>query len=54
MSENAYLREFSAQVSQIVFLAYLTVLRFITSLWAEMSEDSYLCDFSAKYHKWCF
>ena len=26
MSENSYLREFSAQVSQIVFLADLTVL----------------------------
>ena len=25
MSENSYLREFSAQVSQIVFLAELTV-----------------------------
>ena len=26
MSENSYLRDFSAQVSQIVLLAYLTVL----------------------------
>ena len=25
MSENSYLRDFSAQVSQIVFLAWLTV-----------------------------
>ena len=27
MSENSYIRHFSAQVSQIVFLSYLTVLR---------------------------
>ena len=27
MWENSYLRHFSAQVSQSVFLAYLTVLR---------------------------
>ena len=25
MSENSYIRDFSAQVSQIVFFAYLTV-----------------------------
>ena len=29
MSENSYLHEFCAQVSQIVFLADLTVLRII-------------------------
>ena len=54
MSENSYLRDFSAQVSQIVFLAYLTVLRLITTVWAELAEDSYLRNFSAKYHKSCF
>ena len=48
MSENSYLREFSAQVSQIVFLAYLTVLRFITTVWPEMSESSNLRDFSVQ------
>ena len=37
ISENSYLRDFSAQVSQIVFLAYLTVLRLITTVWPEMS-----------------
>ena len=37
---NSYLREFSARVSQIVFLAYLTVLRLITTVWPEMSENS--------------
>ena len=48
ISENSYLRDFSAQVSQIVFVAYLTVLRLITTVWPEMSETSYLRDFSAK------
>ena len=36
MSQNSYLREFCAQVSQIVFLADLTVLRLITTVWAKM------------------
>ena len=48
MSENSYLRDFSAQVSQIVFLAYLTVLALISAVWLEMSENSYLRDFSAQ------
>ena len=47
-SENSYLRHFSAQVSQIVFLAYLTVLRLITTVWPKMSENSYLRHFSAQ------
>ena len=34
-SENSYLREFIAQVSQIVFLADLTVLRNITTVWTK-------------------
>ena len=46
--ENTYLRDFTAQVSQIVFLAYLTVLWFITTVWSQMSENSYLRDFSAQ------
>ena len=46
MSENSYLRHFSAQVSQIVFLAYLTILRLITTVCPEMSENSYLRHFS--------
>ena len=33
MSDNSYLSVFSAQASQIIFLAYLTVLRFITTVW---------------------
>ena len=48
MLENSYLRNFSAQVSQIVFLACLTALRFITTLWHDISEKSYLRDFSAQ------
>ena len=37
MSENSYHREFSAEVSQIVFLVDLTVLRLITIVWAKTS-----------------
>ena len=48
MSENSYLHRFSSQVSQIVFLAYLTILRLITTVWPEMSENSYLHHFSAQ------
>ena len=47
-SENSYLHHFSAQVSQIVFLAYLTVLRLFTTVWPKMSENSYLRPFSAQ------
>ena len=39
MSENSYLREFSAKVSQVPFLAFLTDLRLINSVEAEMSEN---------------
>ena len=48
MSENSYFRDLSAQVSQNVFLAYLTVLRLITTLWRELSENSYFREFSAQ------
>ena len=48
MSENSFLRQISAQVSQSVFLAYLTVLRLTTIVWPEMSENSYIRDFSAQ------
>ena len=48
MSENSYLRHFNAQISQIVFLPYLTVLRLITTVLPEMSENSYICDFNAQ------
>ena len=48
MSENSHLHHLSAQVSQIVFFAYLTILRFIRTVWLEMSENSYLRHFSAQ------
>ena len=48
MSQNSYLHHFSAQVSQIVFFAYLTILRLITTVWPEMSENSYLHHLSAQ------
>ena len=48
MSQNSYLHHFSAQVTQIVFFAYLTILRIITTVWPEMSENSYLRTFSAQ------
>ena len=44
MSQNSYLREFCKQVSQIVFLVDLTVLRLITTVWRKMSQNSYLCE----------
>ena len=51
MSENSHLHHLSAQVSQMVFFAYLTVLRFITTVWPEMSENSLLRTSVHKYHK---
>ena len=36
MSQNSYLREFCAQVSQMVFLADLTILRLL-----ELYEQNY-------------
>ena len=46
MSENSYLHHLGAQLSQIVIFPYLTVFRFITTVWPEMSEKSYLRHFS--------
>ena len=48
MSQNSYLRKFCAQVSKVVFLADLTVLRLITTAWTKMSQNSYLREFSAQ------
>ena len=53
MSQNAYLREFYAQVSLIVILADLTVLRLITTLWAKMSQNHISTSSVHKYHKTC-
>ena len=47
-SQNSYLHEFYAQVSQNVFLADLTVFRPNASLWAKMSQNSYLHEFCAQ------
>ena len=54
MWENSYLHHFSAQVSQIVFLAYLTVLRVSTPVKPKMSENSYLHHFSAQVSQFVF
>ena len=54
MSENSYLRHFSAQVSQIVLLTYLTILRLFTLGRLEMSENSYLRHFSAQVSQMLF
>ena len=51
MSQNSYLREFCALMSQIVFLADLTVLRLITTVLAETSKNSYLLEFCAQWFK---
>ena len=51
MSRNSYLREFCAQVSQIVFQADLTVLSLIRNLSSKMSQNSYLREFCAQVAK---
>ena len=48
MLKHPYFREISAQVSQIMFLEDLTVLRLFTNVWTKMSENSYLREFSAQ------
>ena len=48
MSEKSYIRELSAQVTQTVFLADMTVSRLITTVWAKISENSNLRDFGAQ------
>ena len=44
--KNSYIRDFSAQVSQIVFWRHLTVLRLITTVWAKTWKMSYVREFS--------
>ena len=44
----SYLCELSAQVSQIVYSAHLTVLRLFTTVWAKTSKSTYLREFSAQ------
>ena len=48
MSQNSYLHELCAHLSQIVFLADLTFLQLITTVWTKMSENWYLCEFCAQ------
>ena len=45
MSQNSYLREFYKQVSHVVFLVDLTVLRLITTVWGKLSQILYLPEF---------
>ena len=44
MSQNSYLRELCEQVSQLVFLADVTVLRLITTVLAKISQIMFLVE----------
>ena len=46
--KTTYLREIFAQISQIVFLADLTILQLNTTVWVKMSQNSYLRKFCAQ------
>ena len=48
MSQNSDLRKDCAQLSQIVFLADMNVLRLNTTLWAKFSQNAYLSEFCAQ------
>ena len=48
MSQNSYLSEFCAQVSQIVFLADLTALGLIRTVLVKKLQNSYLREFCAQ------
>ena len=48
MSQNSYLRELCAQVSQNVFLADLNVSRRSLTAWADLKQNSYLSEFCAQ------
>ena len=54
MWENSYLPHFSALVSQLVFLAYLSVLRVFTTVWPEFQKFHISAIPVHKYHKSCF
>ena len=52
MSENSFLRHFSAQVSQIVFLAYLTFFTTFLQLYDLKCQKTHFSANSVhKYHK---
>ena len=48
MSQILYHPEFIEQVSQIVFLAYFTVLGLFTTMKRKMSQNSYLSEYCAQ------
>ena len=48
MSEKSSLRESCAQVSQIMFQAYLTVLKLIATVGTKLSQNSYFTEFVAQ------
>ena len=52
-SKISYLREFSAQVSQIVFLAHLTVLRFFITNEKKLQKSYISISSLHKYRKCC-
>ena len=54
MWENSYLRDFSAQVSQSLFLAYLTALPFIKLIELQSQKTRVSAVSGHKYHKSCF
>ena len=54
MSQNWNLCQFSAQVSQNVLLADLTVLQLITTVWAKMSQNSCLGEFCVQASEFVF
>ena len=49
----SYLCEFSPQVSQIVFLAQLTVLRLVTTVWVKTLKCHISGSWVHRYHKSC-
>ena len=51
MSQNSYLHEFCAQVSQIVFLPDLTIFRLIRTVWVKILQNSYFREFCAQVSK---
>ena len=54
MSQNSYLCQFFAQVSQNVFLADFTVLRLNITVWAKRSQISYLHELCAQISQFVF
>ena len=51
MSENSYLRDFSAQVSQILFLAYLNAYRLLQQYELNSQKTRIFSISVHKYHK---